>query len=481
VSIDTADPAATIKSACAALNGKAGSVPVCTWNLLDGLRGISKPGQDYAAQVAPDGPIQSANPAECLALLAKTPPEKGIVFLSNAHRIIDDASVAQGIWNLRDIFKGIGATLVLLSPSLRLPAELARDVVSITEPLPTAEEHGKTVDDTLSGTTPPLAPPTGQERAAVLDTLLGLSSFEAEQAIALSLRKDGIDRADLWSRKVRAVEQTDGLSVYRGKERYADTAGLANAKATIGSTVRGKMRISCLVFLDELDKAMAASGTDTSGTTQDQNKVLLSYLQDNDVPGTLWLGPPGTGKTMLAKATAGEYAIPLIMLDLGAMKGSLVGQSEQRMRQAIKVIHAISDGRALFIGACNRTENLPPELRRRFNYLSLFFDLPDAEERAATLKVWTAKYDLDAALLDWTPPAGWTGAEIRNACLKAWAMGVPLSQAAQTIVPIARSAADTVEALRKSASGKYISASAPGLYNYDATHTPTAQGRKLEV
>jgi len=46
-------------------------------------------------------------------------------------------------------------------------------------------------------------------------------------------------------------------------------------------------------------------------------------------------GPPGTGKTMAAKYIARTWGVPLYRLDLGAIKGKYVGQSEGRLGEAL--------------------------------------------------------------------------------------------------------------------------------------------------
>jgi hypothetical protein len=474
---ETADPAATIVSTIRNLNGKTESIPLLKWDIINGLVGINDIGRVVAQDIAPEGLIQPGDIAEHLKVLANKAPEDSIVFFCNAHRFVDDPAVAQSVFNLRDAFKARHACLVMMAPAMRLPAELKNDVVIINEPLPNSEEIRAIVDSILFDAE--LAD-TADDAAKVkmADALLGLAAFPAEQSIALSLSNTGVDIQGLWERKRKMVEQTQGLEVYRGTETYSVVGGNANAKSIFAKTITGKLGITCLVLIDELDKGMAASQTDTSGTTQDQNRVMLSYMQENDICGILELGSPGTGKTLMPKAAANEFGIPLIMLDLGAMKGSLVGQSEQNMRNAMRVIHAISGGRAMFVGACNRTEMLPPELRRRFNYSSIFFDLPDDEEKQSAWKVHTSKYGLTAEQCDTVNDAGWTGAEIRNACMKAWAMDCKLSEAATTIVPISVSASDVVSALRKSASGKYISAARPGLYMYRES-SPPLLGRKV--
>src|SRR5581483_5290564 len=101
---------------------------------------------------------------------------------------------------------------------------------------------------------------------------------------------------------------------------------------------------------------------------------------------------------------------------LGAMKGSLVGQSEQNLRAALKVITSVSNGRSLWIATCNGISDLPPELRRRFTLGTFFFDLPDADERKAIWRIYLDKYDRIAAEAAKVKDDGWTGAEIKQCC-----------------------------------------------------------------
>ena len=58
--------------------------------------------------------------------------------------------------------------------------------------------------------------------------------------------------------------------------------------------------------------------------------------------GAVLLGPPGTGKSLAAKAIASEMKVPLIRLDFGKVFSSLVGSSEQRIRKALKDVEAMA-------------------------------------------------------------------------------------------------------------------------------------------
>ena len=51
---------------------------------------------------------------------------------------------------------------------------------------------------------------------------------------------------------------------------------------------------------------------------------------------------PGCGKSLTAKATASLFEIPLVRLDVGRLLGKYVGESEENMRNALKLSEAIS-------------------------------------------------------------------------------------------------------------------------------------------
>ena len=124
---------------------------------------------------------------------------------------------------------------------------------------------------------------------------------------------------------------------------------------------------------------------------------------------------------------------------------------------------AISQGRTLFIATCNSIASLPPELRRRFTLGTFFFDLPSADEREAIWKIYLGKYGVSGKRPD---DEGWTGAEIKECCRKAYRLKISLQQAADYIVPVSRSAAEQIKSLRMQAAGKFIDAANAGVYQY---------------
>ena len=457
MAIQTPDPAATMDRVATCFNGA--PPPIVRWDIVNGMAGMNEPGTAAVAEAAgPEPAMTTGNPVEALTAAQKLPPSTAL-FMLNAQRYLDNEAVIQAIWNLRDRFKADFRTLVMLCPAITLPPELAQDVLALDEALPDEEELARIIRETYAAAQ--LPDPDEQLVTKAVDALSGLASFPAEQAAAMSLTRDGLVLEDLWERKRRMIEQTPGLSVWRGGETFADIGGVGNAKTFLTRVLRGNDPPRAVVFIDEIEKALGGQG-DTSGVSQSLLGTLLTWMQDNRATGMLAIGPPGSAKSMLAKAAGAEAGIPTIAFDLTGMKASLVGESEQRLRNALKVVTAVSQGRSLFIATCNSLAVLPPELRRRFTFGTFFFDLPTAEERKLIWDLYLGKYALPQEPLP--PDDGWTGAEIRQACELAWRLGCTPVEASAYIVPVARSASEQIARLRNEANGRFISASHPGVY-----------------
>ena len=82
---------------------------------------------------------------------------------------------------------------------------------------------------------------------------------------------------------------------------------------------------------------------------------------------------------------------------------------------------------------------------------------------------------------------GWTGAEIKACCDVAYRANITLKEAADYIVPVSKSSAEQIKALRQMASGKFISASKAGIYQYNeseqegAPAAPPLDGTKRQT
>lgn len=510
VAISTPDPAATIESIfreCSAgtLNGSGGRpTPMVEWDVIRGLRPAFDSNCAKAALAGLGSAVEEAqHPIEAARVAARLPGDgelrmvdgdgnttnsstRGtVLFFHLANRWLGEPALIQAIWNLRDEFKHNGRMLVLLGPSIELPAELAGDVIALDEPLPAAEQLVEIVAH-VAGAAGQQVPPEVSQRA--VEALTGLPAFAAEQVTAMSLTKAGLDLDGLWERKRQQIDSTPGLRVFRGSVpggtggKLSEIGGVEVIKQFIARVMGGKARPQCVVFIDEIEKMLAGTRGDTSGVAQDQLGVILSYMQDTNATGLIFIGPPGSAKSMVAKAAGNLAGVPTIQLDLGGLKGSLVGQSEQQLRAALKVVTAVSNSRSLWIATCNSIGELPPELRRRFTLGTFFFDLPDAAERRAIWEIYLAQHGMPSGP---TPnDDGWTGAEIRQCCDLAWRLGCSLVEASQFVVPVSRSAAEQLERLRSQADGKFLSASRPGLYTRAKPEQETGKPRgrrKIEV
>lgn len=486
IAISTADQPAAVLTL---RNGT--TVPVILWDIVRGWL----PGNDAGAAAIRDtlnggDPASvTVDPVECLAAAA-TLPSKSILFCYNAHRLVspDDrsrggAQTVQAVANLRDLFKRDLRTLVLLGPSFNLAPEVAPDILVLDDPLPDDAQLTEIVVG-LAG------PPKPAVLKKAVDALRGLAAFSAEQATALSLNTDdgAIDLEELWSRKRAMIGATPGLSVWAGGETLEQVGGCDQIKMFLRSLIKGQESPRCIVFIDEIEKSMAGatSGSgDSSGVSQGFLEVFLREMQDNNWSGIIEIGPPGAAKSAVAKGIGASAGIPTIALDLNGMKASLVGQSEERLRTAMKVIKAVGGRQVLVVATCNKIATLPPELRRRFTMGTFFFDLPDAKERSAIWDIYQKQYGCEhepGAEYSILPrDEGWTGAEIRQCCMLAYRLGITLTEAATYIVPVAKAAAEQIEELRRSAEGRFLSASHPGLYTRAATPVATTAKRQLST
>ena len=177
--------------------------------------------------------------------------------------------------------------------------------------------------------------------------------------------------------------------------------------------------------------------------------------------GIALIGIPGTGKSLTAKMIADLWHLPLLRLDVGALFGSLVGESEERTRRALSLAETISpcilwvdeiekafafgSGDAgtsqrvfahlltwmqdktspcFVVATANNIAALPPELLRKGRFDEIFFlDLPTIEERREIFTVHLkkrkcipAEFDLDTLA---QKSEGYVGAEIEQTIIDA--------------------------------------------------------------
>ncbi len=470
VVVRTSDQAATV----ATLANVSKDHPLVQWDAVRGLAGIpvvvdkktvNKGAEAMKAlRIAPDETINFADAMRAVHQL----PQGAIVFAHNAQRQLissEPGAIAQNVQavaNLRDVFKANFRMLVLLSPALTVPIELEQDVVILDDALPDEGALRTIVAETYQAGK--LKAPLDTVVVKAVEALGGLSAFAAEQVAAMSLRESGLDIPALWERKRVAIEQVPGLLVWRGTEKFDDIIGQDALKAHLRRRITAKRPLGVVVWIDEIDKALANVESDTSGVRMYQLLKLLTEMENNEWPGFVAVGVAGGGKSLIAKALGNEAGVPTIGLDLGATESKYVGESEANLLRVLQVIKAVGRGNAYFVATSNAATVMRPELQRRFFDGLWFFDLMTQPERDATWTFYERRYKLKAQPRP--NDDAWTGAEIRNCCRYAHETESTLLESAKLVIPMARSRAADVELLRHTAHGKFLDVNSGEHYQY---------------
>lgn len=432
-----------------------------TWDCITGMRALNDKGKT-ALQTIKEA-ADATRPVMLLKACAQLPPGS-IVYMHNAHAFVSAPDAAQGVQNLREVYKENKRTLVMLGPSFGdMRPELQADVVVLEEALPSDAQLATLITD-LHGAASKTVDPT--KLSHMVDAVRGLPAlFTAEQVVAMSFRKTGLDMDALWERKKAAINATQGLTITRGTTRYADLAGMDSIQTFLTRYQKGPRPFRLVLFWDEIEKMMAGAGgdaQDSSGVSSDYLGVCLKTMENLRWAGVVLLGVPGSGKTALAEATSGEFGVPKIEMDFGAMKGKYVGDSEGAIRQAFRVVESIGGADVLVVATCNRMKSLPAEFRRRFWLGNWYFDVPTLDEQKPIKAIYERKFGVAG---EWPDTTAWTGAEIRNCAELATRLGCTLVEAGEYIVPIAKADPESIEAVRDVADGRFLSVANAGTWS----------------
>lgn len=487
VAIRTFDPASTIQGITKSLGDElAIKTPIVSWDAIHGLRGLNDAGVDALTDMA-----SSKNANVELAATVDLPIALGtlefadedvIAFIHNPHLVWEtDKKVIQAEWNLRDSYKAAGNMLVnLIGIGSELPAELQQDTLVLEEPLPTREELAKIVKDTFAGAAQKkeyAACKNGATEKVIKDATdagIGLPQFPFDQATAMCLDKvKGIlDIPTLWNRKKDIVSANPGLTYHNGNETLKDMYGCESIRKFGIAFMNGKYSPTLILRQDEIEKQFAGNGTDSSGTKGNLLGEWLTWVNDRRIICSLFLGVPGSSKSWSAYCIGGEFGRPVINYSIPAMEHEHVGMSSRHQRTAHKVLDAISDGKIWLIATANSLNGLPPEVISRFQVGGIFFfDAPDDEEKRGIMKLKIAAYGLDPTQ-ELPNMDNWTGRDVDNCARKADTLGISLVEASDYIVPLLTSHKEQMDTLRQSASGRFLAANKPGLYEY---HPPVAR------
>lgn len=468
------------------------------WSIVDGLSRVLGTGaalsRDSLDVMARDGQsvYQTNNLLDCLKHIDKA-LQNGVYVLCDAHPAFKDPVVARLIREIAMDHAKCARTLVLVSPNLEdLPTELLRLAVHFKPQLPSRDD----IRSVLVQEAQAYAAQTGEkargEPAAVdqlVMHLMGLEFDDVRRLVRQALRPDGeVDQHDVrrvLATKHKALGASGVLGFEQSEHKFDAVGGLSRLKHWVG--------LRRAPFLDA-----AAVNVDRPR-------------------GVLLLGVMGAGKSLAARAIAGEWGVPLMRLDFGAIYDKFHGESERNLRAALAAAEGMApcvlwideiekglsvgageqDGgvsrrvlgtfltwmsergaahRPVFVVAtANDISTLPPELIRKGRFDEIFFvDLPAAPVREQIFSIHLKRRGLDAAVFDLaqlaTQSDGYSGAEIEQAIvsagLEARARAVPTAQEdvlrelARTR-PLSVVMAERVHALRAWAQERAVLADAP--------------------
>jgi hypothetical protein len=447
-----------------------------TWDVGSGLRIAN--GEAVADATDPLAAIRA------LGGLA-SPDGTMLLVMNNLHKFVSSVEVVQALQHQLIEGKQIRTIIVGLSPKATIPIELEKMFVVVEHALPDRDQLEAiakgiaTEDDEL---------PDEDELQTILDASAGLTRLEAENAFSLSLVRHGCIKPDaVWELKAGMLKKSGLMRLYHGKEDFGSLGGLENLKAFCK---RSLLR------------------TDRTNPLKQPRGVLL-------------LGVSGTGKSAFAKALGMETGRPTLVLDIGALMGSLVGETERNIRRALKIADAMAPcilfidelekalsgatssgngdsgvssrmfgtllswmndhtSNVYLVATCNDISKMPPELTRaeRFDGI-VFLDLPGREQKDRIWKQYIELFELDAEQ-KLPKDDQFTGAEIRSCCRLAALLDVPLVQAAINVVPVAVTAGGSVNSLRNWASGRCLDSEAGGIYQFKKSKARARRKVKID-
>jgi len=425
-----------------------------------------------------------------IASVARTGAERGLWVLRDMPAWLSGPPMASTLRALRNLAKSLPAAsmpqaIVVLTPSSEVPPELQGHAVVVNWPMPDRAELASMLDSMAERYKLDL----NGSRDAAIDAAVGLSGEEAESCFARSLV---------------SLKRIDPAAIAAEKKSVISKAGL-------------------LTWLEPLKGGFdAVGGLDVIKSWTLKRKLAYTpaaRAYGLTTPRGIFIGGiSGCGKSYITGAIATELGnVPLIALDIGALKSKYVGESEANFRKALATINTVgrcvvrideiekalagatqgaADGgvsadalgtlltwmqdrtnEAFIVATANDVTALPPEMLRKGRWDELFWvDLPTPAERIEILKAALRKHGRTFPdSIDWNGLAiatdRFTGAEIAalvpDAMFTAFADGErevdanDIVRAARDVTPLAETAKDKIQKMRDWAKGKARPATTP--------------------
>jgi SpoVK/Ycf46/Vps4 family AAA+-type ATPase len=430
-------------------------------------------------------PVQALGNMESMTVEA-------VFILKDFHRHLDDPVVVRRLRDVGQKFSANRRTVVITAPEIIVPAELTTLVEYFDLPLPDRDRLREIIHEMFTRLAKTYTLKLELDAAgvdAMSANLRGLSEEEAERAISQAL----VTRyalcaesvTDVLEAKKQLLRHSGMLEFIEASDNMAAVGGLENLKHWLGQR-RGAWEDAAREFGLEPPRGM------------------------------IILGVQGCGKSLCARAVAGEWKLPLVKFDTSAVYDKYIGETEKRIRKVFQVAEGLAPcvlwidelekvfagsgpdsasadagvssrllasflswmqdrKAAVFVAAtCNNVSALPPELIRKGRFDELFFvDLPNQTERKQIFSIQLAKRKRNPADFDLENVAGaangYSGAEIdaavQGALYAAYSEKKPLStqlllDALTQTVPLSITRAEEIAALRDWARTRAVPASA---------------------
>ena len=434
----------------------------------------------------------TADPVQALANLESVAVE-AVFVLKDFHRHMENPVVVRRLRDVGQKFSANRRTLILTAPAIEMPPELAGLVEFLDLPLPDRDRLREIIRETYT-------------RMAATHTLklqLDANGVDAMAANLRGLTEEAAERATSQAIVGRLALSPD-----------CNTDVLDAKKALL-------KRSEMLEFVDSTDTMASVGGLDNLKHWLQQRRGSWDDSARQfglDPPkGVIILGVQGCGKSLCARAVAGEWKLPLVKFDTAAVYDKFIGETEKRIQKVFQVAEGLAPcvlwidelekvfagsgpdsasadagvssrllasflswmqerKPAVFVAAtCNNVTVLPPELIRKGRFDELFFvDLPGSAERKQIFQIQLSKRKRNPADFDLDRVAaaaqGFSGAEIESAVqtalYAAFARKQELSTddlltALSSTVPLSVTRAEEIAELRSWAKARAVWASMP--------------------
>ena len=452
---------------------------------------MSSMGADGSAAAAAGSIYNTREPVQALANMESMTVE-AVFILKDFHRHMDDPIVVRRLRDVGQKFATNRRTVIITAPEITIPPELTTLVEYFDLPLPDRDRLHEIIKETFTRLSKTYSLKLQLDASgvdAMAANLRGLTEEEAERATSQAL----VTRyalcpetiTDVLEAKKQLLRHSGMLEFIEASDTMASVGGLENLKRWLGQR-RGAWEDSAREFGLEPPRGM------------------------------IILGVQGCGKSLCARAVAGEWKLPLVKFDTSAVYDKYIGETEKRIRKVFQVAEGLAPcvlwidelekvfagsgpdsasadagvssrllasflswmqdrKAAVFVAAtCNNVTVLPPELIRKGRFDELFFvDLPNTAERKQIFSIQLAKrkrnpaeFDLDQAA---AAAKGYSGAEIdaavQGALYAAYSAKNQLTtqslvDALSQTVPLSTTRAEEISALREWARTRAVAASA---------------------